>query len=157
MGGMRKRNLTAGAVLIVLGVVFAYLTSQLPTRAIENATDPSFFPWVITVCLLALSVSLLVQGLLPVTSNRVPSPPPIPRTRYMAALALFLVYLAALPALGFIAANIPFFAVLMILYGERRPVLVIVGSVVISGVMFFLFRQVFQIRLPAGILDAIIP
>ena len=51
MGGMRKRNLTAGAVLIVLGVVFAYLTSQLPTRAIENATQPSFFPWVITACL----------------------------------------------------------------------------------------------------------
>ena len=62
-----------------------------------------------------------------------------------------------LPSLGFVAANVPFFAVLMAIYGERRPVWLALGSVGVSLVLFFLFRELFQIRLPAGVLAAWLP
>jgi hypothetical protein len=152
MQGMRKRNLLAAIVLIALGVIYGVLTSNLPTRNIENATGPSFFPWIITVCFLSLSIVLLIQGILPMVSDIAPTASGVPRYRYLSALVVALVYLAVLPELGFIVASIPLYAALMWLYGERRPLWIIGGSVIVTVTTFFLFRDIFQIRLPSGIL-----
>ena len=156
MGAMRKRNLVSAAILIALGVGYAVLATDLPTRNIENATGPSFFPLVVVSCFLVLSAALLVQGFLPALSGKLPDIPKIPAGRCGIGLAAAVIYLAALPYLGFIAANIPLFAVLMVLYGEKRPAWVIGGSVVISLLVFSLFREVFQILLPAGILGDLV-
>ena len=43
------------------------------------------------------------------------------------------------------------------IYGERRPLWLAVGSVGVSLVLFFLFRELFQIRLPAGVLAPWLP
>jgi hypothetical protein len=153
---MRKKNLIAACVLIALGIAYGVLTGNLPTRNIESATGPSFFPWIITICLVGLACILLVQGLLSAVSDKPPSGEKLSRTRCIAGLVTAIVYLLALPTLGFIAANIPLIAVLMVLYGERRPVWVIGGSIAISVAAFFLFRDAFQIRLPAGILEALV-
>ena len=156
MGEMRKRNLLAAIVLIAVGTGYAILAQYLPTRHIENATGPSFFPLVVVSGFLILSAALLVQSILPIVSYTVQSSLIIPASRYGAGLAAAVIYLVALPYLGFIAANIPLFAVLMILYGEKRPARVIVGSVVVTLLVFFLFREVFQILLPAGILGDLV-
>ena len=156
MDNMRTRNLIAGIILLLLCAVYAYLTAHLPTRNIENTTQPSFFPWVITFCLTGLSISLLLQGVLPVFASKASTVIDVPIKRLLFGLTLTLVYLIALPTLGFIAANIPFFAGLMYLYGERRPVWIVGGSVFTSLFTFGLFREAFQIRLPAGILEGII-
>ena len=154
---MRRRNIIAAIILLALGAGYAAATTQLPTRGIENTTEPSFFPWVIVVCLMLLSGALLVQALrVPAAGKPAADKPQAPVALYVSGFLAFVVYLALLPFLGFVAANIPFFAVLMILYGERRPTWVVGGSVVISLVLFFLFREVFQIRLPAGVLSGII-
>ncbi len=154
---MRRRNVIAAIVLLTLGAGYAVLTAGLPTRGIENTTEPSFFPWVIVTCLMLLSGALLVQGLwLPAAGKPVAERAQGSGALYLAGFLAFTVYLALLPFLGFVAANIPFFAVLMLLYGERRPVWVIAGSMAISLVLFFLFREVFQIRLPAGVLSGVI-
>ncbi|MGY8999899.1 MAG: tripartite tricarboxylate transporter TctB family protein [Rhodospirillales bacterium] len=156
MNNMRTRNLIAGIILLSLCAVYAYLTANLPTRNIENTTQPSFFPWVITFCLTGLSLSLLIQGILPVFNSKESAVIDVPVKRLLSGLALSLIYLIALPILGFIASNIPFFAGLMYLYGERRPVWIFGGSALTSLVVFELFREVFQIRLPAGIFEGLI-
>ncbi len=51
MLSMKKRNLVASLFLFLFCAGYAYATYQLPTRAIENSTQPSFFPWVIVVFL----------------------------------------------------------------------------------------------------------
>ena len=156
MGCMRRRNLLSAIILIAIGTGYAVLAQDLPTRNIENATGPSFFPLVVISCFLILSAALLVQGILPAVSDTVPSIPKIPARRYGSGLAAAVIYLVALPYLGFIVANIPLFAVLMMLYGEKRLTWVIGGSVIITLLVFFLFREVFQILLPAGVLGNLI-
>ncbi|HJO86588.1 MAG TPA: tripartite tricarboxylate transporter TctB family protein, partial [Rhodospirillales bacterium] len=69
---------------------------------------------------------------------------------------LSVAYFVALPLLGFVVANIMFFAGLMYLYGERRPLWIAAGSILISLIVFFLFREVFQILLPSGILQSVL-
>jgi len=156
---MVPRNIVAAAVLILVGIGYGVLTFNLPTREIEQTTEPSFFPGVVTACLLALSIALLAKALRggAAYENLVAFGPEVGAGHYLAGIASFAVYLVLLPNLGFVAANVPFFAVLMAIYGERRPVWLAVGSVGVSLVLFFLFREVFQIRLPAGVLAAWLP
>ena len=156
MSSMRTRNLIAAIILLALGAGYGFLTATLPTRAIENTTQPSFFPTVVVVLFLILSVILLVQGFITSGNNDVPEAPNISPGKYVIGFVAFVAYLALLPALGFIAANVLIFAVLMALYGERRPVWIVVGSVLVSVALFFLFREVFQIRLPGGVLESLV-
>ena len=156
MSNMRTRNFVAAIVLLLLSIVYGYLTANLTTRAIENTTQPSFFPWLIVACAALLSLSLFAQGLLAGAGDSLVAPLGVPRKRLIYGLVLSVVYLAALPSLGFPAANLPLFAGLMMLYGERRPFWIIGGSVVVTMVLFYLFREVFQILLPAGILEGLL-
>jgi len=156
MNDMRMRNLIASLFLLLFCAGYAYLTANLATRAIENTTQPSFFPWVITACLTILSLCLLVQAFIPNFSQMVPKSSGIPPKRLILALLLSITYLPLLPFLGFIGANILLFSGLMYLYGERNPIKNIIFSVLVSVVIFYLFREVFQIRLPAGILEGIL-
>jgi hypothetical protein len=156
MNNMRTRNLIAAIILLSLCAGYAYLTANLPTRNIDNTTQPSFFPWVIVFCLASLSVSLLIQGILPMFNSKETASIGVPVKRLLSGLTLSLFYLGFLPTFGFIVSNIPFFAGLMYIYGERRPVWIIGGSITTSLFVFALFREAFQIRLPAGILEGII-
>lgn len=151
---MKQRNIIAAVFLIVIGLGYAYMTANLPTRNIKDFSEPSFFPWIITTILLVLSVSLLLQGLRTEHKGAVTSIWESPG-RAVFALVSFLIYLALLPRLGFLVPSIPFFGLLMWLYGERRIPFIVIGSVGIPVMLFFLFRNVFRIILPGGVLEAI--
>jgi len=153
MSNMRARNLIAGVILLFVCAGYAYLTANLPTRALEDTTQPSFFPWIITACMAVLSLALLAQGLLPVIDDGVSDGPDISAKRLIGGLVLAVVYMIALPSIGFVIANIVLFGGLMVLYGERNALLIGLGSIVIPVVVFFIFREIFLIRLPLGILQ----
>lgn len=149
---MRHRNLIAAIVFIALGIGYAILTSQLPTRTLQNSTQPSFFPWIIVVCLFVLSGALLIQSLL----ARPPADEPPQQQASPVRLAwilAFVCYLVVLPGIGFVVANVLFFGALMYLYGDRNPIKIVLSSIVVPLVLFFLFRNLFQIRLPAGVVE----
>jgi len=145
-----RRDAIAGAILLVIGVVYGLLTASLPNRSLPNTPGPAFFPWLITVGLIVLSVALLVQSVVrgddsrQATSDRFAS-------GWLLALTLFFVYLIVLPYAGFLAASVPFFAGLMWLYGERNRLVLALASIAIPVGLFYIFRLVFQILLPAGV------
>ena len=153
---MRQRSVIAGLVLIAVGVGYGYLTSRLPVRTLPNTPNPSFFPWINTVLLLVLSAALLIQGLALDAGNG--------RERYrrpgiayaVVALVAFVAYLVVLPGLGFVVASIPFFAVMMVLFGELRPAWVAGGSVGAIVLLFVVFRYGFGVLLPRGLLSGLI-
>ena len=153
---MRNRNLIASLVLLLFCAGYAYLTANLGTRAIEDTTQPSFFPWLITACLTILSFSLLLQVCITSSIQTASKPLNIPSKRLSSALILSISYLAILPLLGFVGANILLFSGLMYLYGERRLIQILTFSFLIPIVIFYLFREGFQIHLPAGILEKIL-
>jgi hypothetical protein len=157
---MRRRNIIAAVVLIVLSLGYGALTTQLPIRSLPNTPGPPFFPWVNTVILLALSIGLLVQGLrATATEDSGQATAPInPAQRRLAvwALGAFIAYLVVLPGLGFLVATTPFFAVLMVLFGERRWLWVAIGSITMTTLLYVLFRHGFSVFLPRGILPDLI-
>ena len=152
---MRRKNIIAAVVLIACAILYGVLTANLPTRTLPHTPDPSFFPWINTVIILVLSVWLLVWEL------RRPAPEPTPtgtgrNRRAVWALAAFVGYLAVMPGLGFILATAPFFAVMMVLFGERRPMWVGGGAVGTTVLLYALFRYGFGVILPRGLLAGIV-
>ena len=144
-----RRELIAAVVLIGLGVGYGWLTAGLPDRTMPNTPGPRFFPWIITVSLLALAAAMLVRALRRLAAEA-DAGFGIALGRGAAALAAFVVYVVALPWLGFLFVTVPFFATLMALFGERRPWVLAAGALVVPIVVFVLFRHGFQIILPAG-------
>ena len=153
---MRRKNIVAGVVLIFISLWYGYLTSELPVRTLPNTPDPSFFPWINTIILLLLSVSLLVQGLF-FTEEGESKIDPVARRLVITSLALFFGYLLILPPLGFVVASIPFFAAMMVLFEERRPIWVASSSIAVTVVLFSVFRYGFGVLLPLGVMDGLVP
>lgn len=146
---MARRNMIAAVALLALGIVYGYLAVQLPERSQSNIPGPAFFPYLITVVLIGLSVALLVQGI------RGPWREPLEldlseRIPAIVALVVFAVYIAALPRLGFEVASIPFAGVMIWLYGGRNRLLVAAGAVALPLFLSLLFREAFRIPLPHG-------
>ena len=157
---MRRRNIIAAVVLLVVTLVYGALTTQLPVRSLPDTPGPPFFPWINTIILLALSLGLLAQGLWAKTADGAEQDSSrgetTQRWRAILALGAFLAYLVALPGLGFLLATIPFFAILMVLFGERRWLWVVLGSIGVTVSLYVLFRHGFDVFLPRGILPDLI-
>ncbi len=155
---MRRRNIIAAVVLLALGLGYGFLTTGLPLRTLPNTPDPSFFPWINTAVLLALAAALLVQGLF-FTAEGGAEAARTPARRHLPVLwvlAAFVAYLLALPPLGFVVATVPFFAVLMVAYGERRALWLAAGALGVPILLFVVFRYGFGVLLPRGLLSGLI-
>jgi len=105
---------------------------------------------VIAAALAVLSVALLVRGARAAAVEPATLPPAVAARGWL-ALGAFVVYLIALPTLGFLIASVPFFAVLTWVYGERRIVVVALTSIAAPAALLLVFRWGFQIFLPRGI------
>ncbi len=148
---LARRDVIAGAVLLVIGVIYGVMTASLPNRSLPNTPGPAFFPWLITGGLILLSVALLARALR--DSGDKPAHASLDRdaVRRLLALIWFVAYLVLLPYAGFVPASVPFFAGLMWLYGERNRVTLVLAASIIPVSLFYIFRLGFQILLPAGV------
>jgi len=151
---MGRKNIIAGVVLILISLTFGYLTSQLPNRIVGGDPGIAFFPWIITLSVLFLSIAMTVQGWLSIRQGEAATttwqPPP---TRVIAMIVLYIVFITLLPYLGFLVASVPFFTILMFLYGGRHKALLILAGPCIPIAIYFLFRHVFLIPLPKATLE----
>lgn len=147
---MARRNLIAACVLLAFSLIYGVLTAGLPERTLPNTPGPAFLPWFITGGLVVLSAALLIQALRGPGDTARAAPSPIPSRGWL-ALGVFVVYLALVPWLGFLTASVPFFAVLTLLYGQRKPWLVALTAVMVPVLLFVLFRYGFQMLLPRGL------
>lgn len=144
------RNLAAGAVLLAVGIGFGLAAAQLPDRTLPDTPGPAFFPWLIAMGLIGLSAALTVRGLFAIRNrDEDVSGYRLPRRGWL-ALGGFAAYLLLLPYAGFVLASVPFCGGLVVLYGERRAVVVLGAAILIPLVLFLVFNTGFQVLLPRG-------
>jgi len=148
---MPLKNVIISMIVLLIGSCYLYFSLQLPIRSIQNVPGPSFFPLIISVIVLFLAAALLINGIINLRNEQPDQPQPAAARRVFATLFWFVLYLIALPYVGFLIASIPFFAGLMLLCEQKKPLTVAVGSVAIPVFLYFLFRQGFNILLPAGL------
>jgi putative tricarboxylic transport membrane protein len=141
---MKARDVAAGAGCLLLAACYAWLTAQLPARSLPHTPGPTFFPWVLAAALALLGTLLILSGARGTTPDAAG-----PRGRFpWAALAAIAAYIALLPWAGFVAASVPFCALLMWIIGERRAWMIAAGAAGMPFGLMLLFTYVLQIPLP---------
>lgn len=149
---MSPKHVFGALVFIAFGLWYGYLATQLPKRSLPNAPGPAFFPYLLTVCLLFLSGILLFQGLKYPSALPDPGKKAVSLARPSVGLILMTAYMGALYYLGFLWSSPFLFFGLMWTAGERRPLFLMIFSVAVPLFMFFLFRHVFQLIPPKGVI-----
>ncbi len=147
---MPLKNVIISMIMLLIGSSYLYFSLQLPVRSIGNVPGPSFFPLVISAIVLFLAAALLVNGIVNLRNEQPQEAEPAVPKRVISTLVWFVLYLIALPYVGFLVASVPFFAGLMMLCEQKKLVPVAIGSILIPVFLYFLFRQGFNILLPAG-------
>lgn len=148
---MKKVNITLAVVLLAFAGYYAWLTATLPTRDLPNTMGVAFFPWVLCVSLVGLSLMLLVKSLFfPPDETCAYRVEWIEIKEILIFLVVTFVYLQSLDFLGFLIATPVYLATLMIGSGSRRWKEIALISLLTAVGVYFFFDKVFQVILPSG-------
>lgn len=144
-----KTNLVSG---IVMGIFSLILLLTLPNQVRVPAYDsgapsPRVIPGACIVLMLIFSVVLIVQSVVFKKEKIVEFDWEKERPIILMIL-MMCVYVALILYMGYIFASIVTFIAVLLYCGERKPSVYVV-TVVASVVIFFLFKNVFNIQLPA--------
>lgn len=148
--------------LAIVAVVFQQISTDLVEQGIAEG-DPfhnaAFFPR--AVCFLIIA-AVLVRVITLTTqirhrsahSDTVGSGELL---RPIMLILLFGLYLLLLDMLGYHLATAPFIATIMIICGDRKPLITMIYSVVAALLIAFLFEKYLKIVLPGGMFAINIP
>jgi putative tricarboxylic transport membrane protein len=158
--GLLEARLAAAAV-IGLGLLALIGASQVGAGAGYVAVGPSVMPAVIGVGLVALGILLLLRATVR---------PDLDLARHVAAeaaltdwrttglsLAALVGYALTLGPLGYVLATTWFIPIVARILGSSRPGRDVVVGLVIGIVVYVAFTQFLGVRLPAGLLDPVLP
>lgn len=151
----------AGVAVIGLGVVAIVGATQVGRGAGYVAVSPSVMPAVVGVGLVALGVLLVLRATVR---------PDLDLARHVEAeasqthwsttvltLAALVGYVLTLGFLGYTLATSWFIPVVARILGSRRPGRDVIIGVVLGLVIYVAFTQFLGVRLPSGLLDAVLP
>ena len=168
---MAKADIVFGIIFAVLSIIFYIGTLSFPKFSI--GINPKVYPLIIIISTFALSVTLMVQGILKLKKEKLPrattktstekssserSSTEVTLPRGKTALKLIvlaivmLAYAIGFEPLGYIIATPLLMAFTMYLFGERKPLRIIAVSVLVSVTLYWIFRTVFRVPLPRSII-----
>lgn len=143
-----KTNLVSGIVMGIFSLILLLtLPSQVRVPAYDSgAPSPRVIPGACIVLMLIFSVVLIVQSVVFKKEKIVEFDWEKERPVILMIL-MMCVYVALIIYMGYIFASIVTFIAVLLYCGERKPSVYVV-TVVASVVIFFLFKNVFNIQLP---------
>ncbi|MFQ6077750.1 MAG: tripartite tricarboxylate transporter TctB family protein [Thermodesulfobacteriota bacterium] len=148
---MKRANRFISIILIVFTGSYAYFITRLPVRNLPHTLGGDFMPWLLTVCLLFLSISLLLKSLFYKSEEeRIATTSLKEVMGVLSLLAIIIAYIEVMIYFGYVLITPFFIAAMMLMSGSRRPMEIIIFSVGISLAVYVLFYRFFHVPLPAG-------
>lgn len=148
---MKKVNVILAALLIGLGIFYAYLAANLPDRNLPNTLGSDFMPWVLAGCLLLLSLLLLIKTVFGSTPEQFDfSISPKEGFGVVFLTVCVFAYVKLMILIGFVLATPIFLALLMLITGSRKWKEIVMVSIFATFSIYLLFQKIFQVILPRG-------
>ena len=151
---MKSPNAVISIILLAFSAFYGVLTWRLPSRDLPHTIGAAFLPWVLTGCLVFLSLMLLAGGL-SLKSGEASSRSMLSLKEVGGIAGLLLViglYIFSMDYVGFTLGSASFLAVLTVIAGARRILEVAIFAVVTSFAIYFLFQHFFGVPLPKGVI-----
>jgi hypothetical protein len=137
-----------------------------PGAVQTRALAPEFWPRIIIIALTGLSLLVALQGAVRIRQLRAGGPedgPPsagidlVSKGKALVAILLLFAFEAVLDWGGLVVPSMLAIAVFTVLYGERRPHLIIPVAIGIPLVLYFFFLKVAQVPMPLGVFEDLLP
>lgn len=146
---MKKTDRWIGMVVLLIGVIWTYLSLKLPLKS-NGLIGPGFWPLIIGLSLTVLGIA---QSIL--ANSKVEEPPDWPRglrlQRILVITVSFAIYLIIIRWLGFTISNIIFFIVIIRFWGGYSWKKVGILSVSLSLALHIVFFVWLNMSLPKGV------
>ncbi|HDQ14039.1 MAG TPA: tripartite tricarboxylate transporter TctB family protein [Sediminispirochaeta sp.] len=154
---MRKDNMISGGVLLVFAAFYIYMTENLPIRNLPGTLGADFMPRIFGWILAVLAAVLIVQSYIsykkgqPMEEQIVVRQPLTRKEALKVAglFALLVTYVYGIIYLGYLIATPLMLAILVYSGGSKKTLEIVLTSVVVSLLVFFLFNTVFMVPLRA--------
>lgn len=145
-----KTNLWSGIIMGAISILLLVLMpSQVRVPAYDSgAPSPRIIPGVCLVLMLVFSVVLIIQSLVFKKEKVVEFDWAVEKPAIVLIL-IMCVYVALILFIGYIPASIITFLAVQFYCGERK-LPIYIYTIAAAILIFFLFKKVFNISLPAG-------
>jgi putative tricarboxylic transport membrane protein len=149
---MGKIDIVYGTLIAFISVVFYVATIGFPSSSI--GIDPRVFPRIIIGSTFVLSALLAIQGVLKIrkAKNSQKAGPSLPRgktaIKLIVLVATCFLYALVFEVVGFVLATPVLIAIVMISFGEKRPIRIFLVAVIASVTLYLVFRGLFRVPLP---------
>ena len=154
MGDAKKREFVLGIIMLVAGIVYLALTSQLPRK---QTIDASFVPYLLGAILCVLGVLQLKAARAFVPKDAKKAAANVDYPTVWKTVGLILGYIALMQTIGFPIMTVVYlvaqFAILTPAGKKPNYLSYIVIAVLTSASVYLLFRYAFDMMLPVGFLD----
>ncbi|MBE5914564.1 MAG: tripartite tricarboxylate transporter TctB family protein [Pseudobutyrivibrio ruminis] len=147
-----KTNLWSGIIMGALSLILLLIMPyQVRVPAYDSgAPSPRIIPGMCLVLMLFFSVVLIIQSLV-FKKERIVEFDWNKEKPAILLIAILCLYVALMLLVGFIPASAITFIVILFYCGERKPFIYIFTIAAAVGI-YFLFKYVFTVSLPAGLL-----
>jgi hypothetical protein len=156
-----------GIFFVLLGLFILYRVFFVfeKVSAKQFYRSPSFFPIVVGATLILLSTILLLRTRVSTKKNRINGTnpeeerlvetgkvAPEAKRKSIGVIVAVIAYTALLRYGGFLFLTPPLVAVLLWLFEVKKVYTIIIFSVVVTGVLFYVFQEVLDVILPRGVI-----
>ncbi len=163
MSSSRRLDITAGVFFIVIAVLVAWVAIpygvQEPKKVKFLALSPSYYPRLVSYCLLGFGIMLLLTRLVVERLDENDSDSAF-RSNWVTILLCIVATLggwyASLEYLGFVFSSAIALFALLLLAGERNKIALAVIPLILPLALHGFFNKVANIPIPAGVLRSLI-
>ncbi|WP_087024605.1 tripartite tricarboxylate transporter TctB family protein [Thaumasiovibrio subtropicus] len=144
---MDRRNLIFSSCMAGLGILALVLIRQFDAPMFQDASvDASFFPTVIAIAIIGLSVAIVIQDKLKAANHS----QPIFSKRALMGMGFLFGYAIAIHFAGYLLATLTAFTIYLLACKIRKPTYYLTAWTFVAAI-YYLFGEVFVIALPQGI------
>ena len=166
---MKKTNTKAfanlvAAILLLVFEIWAYVQT-LGFKVVKNAAvQPASFPQIMCIGMIIFTVVLLIQSILKLQRMNPDDPMMAPAASINVlknkgvqagafVIVLCIAYAALFEVLGYVLISAIVAAIIMILIGKRDVKQIILVSILVPLLMWFVFYKLLTVNIPMGVLQ----
>ena len=162
------QGIVIGAIVIAFstGLLINSATIRVDKFSSSPVDNAAFMPRLIFGILIVIGIVMIIQGIQDIKKNKKKllegealEKASRETLRSLGALCILLLYILCFKPVGFIISSILFLVGMMFYMTkkeDRKPIVFIIISVVMTLVVYFCFKKFLYIYLPAGILKGVL-
>ncbi|MFA0442766.1 tripartite tricarboxylate transporter TctB family protein [Vibrio sp. 10N.286.49.C2] len=145
---MKDRNIVFPSLMIIFSVLALVVISQFNEPRFQDASvDAKFFPMVVSIAIIIISIALMIQSKL---KNSIPQNlSPVFTKLSIFGFCFLIGYAVLISFIGYLYATLFAFTFYLVAFKITKPLYYLIAWAFVFGI-YYLFGEVFVISLPEG-------